>query len=253
MSDSNQERKNELGSDRGKKLTVIQLGRAAYEPVLDVQKQQHRERVEGNVPDRLLFVEHEPVYTLGKAADPDHLVASDRFLRNEGIDVVEVERGGDVTYHGPGQVVGYPVLDLREHRRSISWYMRSLEETIIRTLETFGIESTREEGRPGVWVDQEKICAVGVRIARWVTYHGFALNVDPEMDHFEGIIPCGISDAGVVSMSDLLSPVPDPAEIRRELTSSFRNIFGFDEPHWKRLNPVDVQVEEGTDEANGVT
>jgi len=244
MTNTNQERKNDSSSDPGNKLTVIQLGRATYEPVLNIQKNQHRERVEGNPPDRLLFVEHEPVYTLGKAANPDHIVASDRYLRDEGIDVVEVERGGDVTYHGPGQVVGYPVLDLREHRRSVSWYMRSLEETIIRTLTTFGIESTREEGRPGVWVDREKICAVGVRIARWVTYHGFALNVDPEMEHFEGIVPCGISDAGVMSMSDLITPVPDPPEIREELTSSFQDVFGFDRIQWRHLDPVEVRRKE---------
>jgi len=210
-------------------LSVIDLGRASYQPVLTLQKQMHRERVDGDRPDTLLFVEHEPVYTLGKSAEEEHLLSSREELESSGVDVVEIGRGGDVTYHGPGQVVGYPIVDLRTHRRSVSWYMRTLEDVIIRTLETFGLEPERDEDHPGVWIDDEKICAVGVRIKRWTTYHGFALNVDPDMDYFGGIVPCGIRDKGVVSLAQLLTEPPEKEDVKQRLTTSFREVFSFDD------------------------
>ncbi len=208
-------------------LRVVRLGRASYKPVLSYQKDLQQKRLKGDAPDTLIFVEHDPVYTLGKAADPEHITASDRFLTDEDIEVVHIDRGGDVTYHGPGQIVGYPLFDLREHKRSVSWYMRTLEQAIINTLDSYGIETNRREGEPGVWVGDAKICAVGVRIARWITYHGFALNLDPDMTHFDGIVPCGIQDGGVVSMSDLLSSPPDRSEVCDRITASFKETFGF--------------------------
>lgn len=208
-------------------LNVAHLGRASYAPVLSYQKDLHQKRLDGEVPDTLIFVEHDPVYTLGKAADPEHITASNQFLTDEDIDVVDIDRGGDVTYHGPGQIVGYPIFDLREHKRSVSWYMRTLEQAIMNALDTYGIDTRRREGEPGVWVGDEKICAVGVRIARWITYHGFALNLDPDMRHFGGIVPCGIQDGGVVSMSDLLSSPSSRSDVCEQVTTTFQNMFGF--------------------------
>lgn len=228
---SQQEHADDLTGPAGQheRLNIVHLGRASYDPVLSFQKDLHQKRLDGDVPDTLILVEHDPVYTLGKAADPEHITASDRFLSDEDIDVVDIDRGGDVTYHGPGQVVGYPIFDLREHKRSVSWYMRTLEQTIMNTLETYGIETRRREGQPGVWVGDEKICAVGVRIARWITYHGFALNLDPDMTHFGGIVPCGIRDGGVVSIADLLEAEPNRNEVEQRITSSFREMFGFED------------------------
>ncbi len=217
-----------MNQEQTSELNVIDLGRAAYRPVLSLQKQMHRERVEGERPDTLLYVEHEPVYTLGKSAEEEHLLAPRSELEQNGFDVVVIGRGGDVTYHGPGQIVGYPVFDLRDHRRSVSWYMRTLEEAIIRTLSTYGLDPARDEDHPGVWIGEEKICAVGVRIKRWTTFHGFALNVDPNMDHFGGIVPCGIRNRGVTSMANLLSESPERKEVKQRLTDAFRSCFSFD-------------------------
>ncbi len=218
-----------MNQETTSKLSVIDLGRASYEPVLSLQKTFHRERVDGDRPDTLIFVEHDPVYTLGKSAEEQNVLMSEEELERRGIDLVDIGRGGDVTYHGPGQVVGYPIFDLREHRRSVSWFMRTLEEVIIKTLKTYGLDPERDEEHPGVWIGNEKICAVGVRIKRWTTYHGFALNVDPDMSHFDGIVPCGIQDAGVVSLARLLDSVPDRSELTKRLVASFQDCFSFEE------------------------
>ncbi len=209
-------------------LRILDLGRQSYEPVWAFQKQLHAARHSGEVPDSLIFVEHDPVYTLGKNGEEEHIVGPDQFLQEEGIEVFRIGRGGDVTYHGPGQIVGYPIFDLRQHRKSIRWYMESLEEVILRVLETWDIEGERVEGRPGVWVDGNKICAVGVRIARWVSLHGFAFNLFPNMDHFDGIVPCGIQDAGVTSVRSLLDRKPDPERTRQKLTEAVQEVFSFD-------------------------
>ena len=158
--------------------------------------------------EALYLLEHTPVFTLGRKADEAHLLKSRDALANMGIDVLETDRGGDVTYHGPGQLVAYPILDLRRRRQSIPWYLRKLEEVIIDFLAEYGIEGGRVEGYTGVWVEGAKVAAIGIGIHNWVTFHGIAINIDPDMSHFQLIVPCGIPDKPVTSLKLLLGEAP---------------------------------------------
>ena len=205
-------------------LDVLQLGRRDYGSVLELQKRLVEERRLGIIPDTLILVEHDPVYTLGKNSNENHLLDS----RDGDIPVYRIERGGDVTFHGPGQLVAYPILDLHEHRKSVSWYMRSLEEVLIGTLSYFGIEGRRREGLTGVWVGDEKIAALGVRLSRWISMHGVALNVKTDLSFYDGIIPCGIFEHDVTSMSNLLGREMNTAEVMTSFTAVFRKQFAFD-------------------------
>ena len=212
-------------SSANKSLNVIRLGRKAYEEVWDSQKRIVDERLLGIVPDTLILVEHDPVYTLGKNSNENHMLKS----RDVHIPVYQVERGGDVTFHGPGQLVGYPILDLHHHRLSVSWYMRTLEEMLIQTLGQFGIKARRRKGLTGVWVGEEKIAALGVRLSRWVSMHGFALNVNTDLEFFDGIIPCGIFEYDVTSMSQILGKEVSMVEVEETLVTIFRLLFSFKE------------------------
>jgi len=158
------------------------------------------DRQQGRVPDQLLLLEHDPVFTLGRNARRENVLLDDASLRSRGFEVHEIGRGGDVTYHGPGQVVGYPIIQLPPERRDVHRYVRDLEEVMIRTCADFGVEATRVPGLTGAWVGSEKIGAIGVRIARWVTSHGFALNVSSDLAAFDLIVPCGIRGRGVTSL-----------------------------------------------------
>ena len=151
-------------------------------------------RMNGNIEDVLILVEHDPVYTLGKNANPDHLLQS----RDRSIDVFNIERGGDITFHGPGQLVGYPILDLSNYKKSVSWYMRSLEQLTIDVLNEFKITAKRVEGLTGVWVGDEKIAAQGVRLTKWITMHGFSININTDLSFYDGIIPCGIFNLSLI-------------------------------------------------------
>jgi lipoyl(octanoyl) transferase len=178
---------------------------------LQVQAQLVADRQAGTAPDTLLLLEHDPVFTLGRNARREHLLLPEAGLRQMGFDVFEVGRGGDVTYHGPGQAVGYPILDLAPDRRDVHRYVRDLEEVMIRTCRDFGVDTRRIPGLTGVWVGDAKVGAIGVRIARWVTSHGFALNVDPDLSHFRHIVACGIRERGVTSLRHVLGrdlPLP---------------------------------------------
>ena len=181
------------------KIQYFWLGQQPYQPIWNLQKQLHAKRVSGEILDIVLLLEHDHVYTLGKNADPNHLLDSNP--RNA--EVIQIDRGGEVTYHGPGQLVCYPIIDLHNYHMSVSWYMRMLESVIIHCMKEFGIESKKKDGLPGVWVDDDKICAMGVRLSKWVTMHGFALNLNPDMTYFDGIIPCGIFEYGVTSLNEL--------------------------------------------------
>ena len=189
------------------------LGLQPYQPIWKLQKQLHTKRVVGEIPDVVLFVEHDHVYTFGKNADTNNLLDS----KPRNAEVVQIDRGGEVTYHGPGQLVCYPIIDLHDYKMSVSWYMRLLENVVINCLQSFGIESGRKEGLTGVWVDDDKICAMGVRLSKWVTMHGFALNLNPDMTYFDGMIPCGIFEYGVTSLHEL--------EIEFELDALLTNII----------------------------
>lgn len=206
-------------------LQIVNLGRRDYKEVWDFQKDLVTKRQARVIPDTLILVEHDPVYTLGKNGDESHLLGS----RRRDIPVYRVERGGDVTYHGPGQLVGYPILDLHDHRLSISWYMRSLEEVILRALLRFDIRARRRPGLTGVWVENEKIAALGVRLSRWVSMHGFALNVNTDLTPFAGIIPCGIGPGrdGVTSMEALLNEPQDLNRVANVVVEQFLDVFSF--------------------------
>ena len=205
------------------RLKIMDLGMSSYETVWGLQKELQARRISGKIGDHLLLVEHEPVYTLGKISHKAHLLRSN----DHGISVIQTDRGGDITFHGPGQLVGYPILDLHRYHRSVSWYMRSLEKIIIDVLSDFKINADRKKGLTGVWIQDEKVAALGVRISRWVTMHGFALNVDPDLSFYEGIIPCGIRDFGVTSMATLLGQDIDMSAVKKALVNHFKTIFNF--------------------------
>ena len=202
-------------------ILVQNIGRKSYKAVWDLQKEMQQQRINGNIEDTLILVEHDPVYTLGKNANEDHLLQS----RDESVDVFNIERGGDITFHGPGQLVGYPILDLSNYKKSVSWYMRTLEQVLIDTLIEFKIIAQRNEGLTGVWVGDEKIAALGVRISRWVTMHGFALNVNPDLSFYDGIIPCGIFDHGVTSMEQLLGETQNSDNVKNMVIEKFNKYF----------------------------
>jgi len=202
-------------------ILVQNIGRKSYKAVWDLQKEMQQQRIKGEIDDTLILVEHDPVYTLGKNANEDHLLQS----RDESIDVFNIERGGDITFHGPGQLVVYPILDLSNYKKSVSWYMRTLEQVLIDTLIEFKIIAQRNDGLTGVWVGDEKIAALGVRISRWVTMHGFALNVNPDLSFYDGIIPCGIFDHGVTSMEQLLGKTQNNDNVKNVVIKKFNKYF----------------------------
>lgn len=208
------------------RLLVSDLGRTRYADAWDLQHKLFDLRHYGLVDDLLLLTEHEHVYTIGKGGDQDHLLASEQELSSGGVDVFRIDRGGDITYHGPGQIVGYPIIDLNRYFPDIHRYLRCLEEVIILSLAEFDIEADREEGLTGVWVRGEKIAAIGVRVSKWITMHGFALNVNTDLSKFDRIIPCGIFHKGVTSMQQVLGREVPLDEVRATLMQAFSIVFG---------------------------
>ena len=202
-------------------IEILDLGVSPYKEVWDLQKELVKKRQNGQINDTLILVEHEPVYTLGKNADKNHILQHPP----KDVKTYHIERGGDVTYHGPGQLVGYPILDLHNYKKSISWYMRSMEQLIIDTLAEYEITAERKDGLTGVWVGGEKIAALGVRVTRWITMHGFALNVTPDLTYYSGIIPCGIFEYGVTSMARLLTDEVTVDSVKQVLIGKFMNQF----------------------------
>lgn len=185
-----------------------------------------------SIQQQLLIVEHPHVYTLGKSGAQENLLINSERMKNLDATFYKTNRGGDITYHGPGQMIAYPVLDLEAFRTDLGWYMRSLEETVIRTIAAFGLEGMRLEGSTGVWLDADqpasarKICAMGVRCSRWITIHGLALNVNTDLSYFGHIVPCGIVDKGVTSMAKELGTAVDEAAVKQEFLKQFELIFG---------------------------
>ena len=203
------------------KVNTMNLGKRSYGEVWNLQKKMQIKRMAGEIDDLLILVEHDPVYTLGKNADVNHLLQS----RDRTIEVFNVERGGDITFHGPGQLVGYPIIDLANYKKSVSWYMHSLEQLTIEVLSEFEISAKRVKGLTGVWVGDKKIAAQGVRLTRWVTMHGFSINVNTDLSYYNGIIPCGIFDRGVTSMEELLGSTQRMEKIRTLVIDKFNQIF----------------------------
>ncbi|MDW8206535.1 MAG: lipoyl(octanoyl) transferase LipB [Chloroherpetonaceae bacterium] len=209
------------------------LGRQDYQAVWDLQRDLAARRLAGTVPDTLLLLEHPPTITLGRRARPAHLLVDPEALRRQGVCVIASDRGGDVTYHGPGQLVGYPIFHLGEppHTPDLRRYVRCLEEVLIRALGAFEVSAGRFGKHTGVWVGcdtthPEKIAAIGVRVSRWVTLHGFALNVQPDLSHFRWIVPCGIADYGVTSLSRVLGRAVAVAEVIPAVVRGFVEVFG---------------------------
>jgi lipoate-protein ligase B len=234
-------------------LTYLDIGREAYEPTLRLQERLVQ-RVKAAPEERayLVLVEHFPaVITLGRSTRGAPLVASRALLRAEGIEVHESSRGGDVTYHGPGQVVGYPILRLDLHGRDVHRYLRDLEEVLIRLLAQFGVEGRRAAGLTGVWVGGEKVAAIGVAVTRWVSYHGFALNVSTNLGHFDLIVPCGIRGCGVTSLERLLGRKVSVAEVQAPLVECMVGVFGFDGARADSVSEESPEKETGARRAAG--
>ena len=208
-------------------LEVRRLGRLAYAEASELQRSLVEERRAERVPDLLLLLEHPHVITLGVKADASrsHLTATPELLSSRQVDVHESGRGGDITYHGPGQIVGYPILDLRPDRCDVHRYVRDLEEVMIRAAGDFGLQAARIPGLTGAWVGADKVGAIGVRISRWITSHGFAFNVSTDLDYFKLIVPCGISDGGVTSLSRALGRHVSMGEAETSLVRHFGDVF----------------------------
>jgi lipoyl(octanoyl) transferase len=208
-------------------LDVRKLGLVSYQDALALQRSLVDDRRAGRIGDTLLLLEHPHVITLGVRGGRSHVLAGPETLAVRGVEIHETGRGGDVTYHGPGQIVGYPILDLNPDRRDVHRYVRDLEEVLMRTAADFGIDASRVPGLTGVWVGNEKLAAIGVRIARWITSHGFAFNVETNLDYFGLIVPCGIADRGVTSLSRLLGRPVELADVEPHIVNHFNNVFQF--------------------------
>lgn len=209
-----------------RRCEIHDLGRMEYGAAFELQRGLVEKRKRGLIPDQLLIVEHPHVITLGRNGRPEHLLASEAVLRRAGISFHPTDRGGDITYHGPGQVVGYPIVDLREWKRDVTAYVRAIEQVLIDTLAGFGITAGRVAGSTGVWVGQRKVAAIGVHISRWVTSHGFALNLTTDLSYFQYIVPCGLSKP-VTSMAELGCRA-GREEVVRTLARNFGGFFEYE-------------------------
>lgn len=208
-------------------LLACRPGQVDYADALDWQERLMETRQEEQIPDTLLLLEHPPTITFGSRHRPDHLRAAPEELERRGICLQATRRGGDVTFHGPGQIVGYPILDLNRRGRDLHRYVRQLEEVLIRTVGSFGIRGERIPGLTGVWAGDEKIAAIGVEVRKWVTRHGFALNVTTDLAYFDLIVPCGIADKSVTSMERLLGKAPPREDVESALLQHFQEVFGY--------------------------
>lgn len=208
-----------------KDCVVIWCGILPYSQALELQLRICSLKKRGYNKDALLLLEHPPVITLGRSADRKNLLVDEFYLKTRGVDLRETDRGGDITFHGPGQLVGYPILALQPDERDVRDYMRRLEESLIRTLDAFGIESTRNAGFTGVWTKSGKIAAMGIHLSRWITRHGFALNINTDLSYFDLIIPCGITGGGVTSMQKLLERRLEIQAVAQKYIVEFGTVF----------------------------
>jgi lipoate-protein ligase B len=226
--------------ERMAKCGVLNLGLVSYEKAYDLQKKFHKFRGEGRIDDLLILLEHTPVITIGRKGKRDNVLVSEEFLQTKGIRVLEIDRGGDVTIHCPGQIVGYPILDLKFHGKSIHRYLRNLEEVIIRSLKAYGVDAQRIENYTGVWAGGRKIASIGIGIKGWVTFHGFALNINSDLSYFSLIRPCGFEGRMVTSLTEILGRTVDPASIRSYLIEHFGEVFNLQmEEDGKEVSTLD--------------
>ncbi len=211
-----------------RELSYCDLGLIDYKIAWDLQKETIENRFVKKLNDVLFLLEHPHTYTLGKIADKKNLISSEDYLIKNKISVYDIDRGGDITYHGPGQIVGYPIIDLNEWKRDTHKYLRALEEVIIRTCAYYGLKCGREPKYTGVWIEDRKIAAIGIKVSRWITMHGFAFNVNTDLSLFSGIIPCGINDKEVTSLSKEVGRKIELDEVKTLLVKNFKEVFGYE-------------------------
>jgi lipoate-protein ligase B len=215
----------------GREMWVVRLGRMGYAEALELQRQVARDRITGAIPqDVLLLVEHPPVVTLGRSTKQKNVISSPEFLASKGVELFEVERGGDVTFHGPGQLVGYPIIDLKRHKQDLHWFLRQVEAALIETLSAYDIPGELSTGFTGVWTNGRKIASIGVHARDWVTWHGFALNVTTDLSYFDFIVPCGIDGVTMTSIEKEIelkggSSAPSLDEVSDVTASAFGRAF----------------------------
>ncbi len=219
-----------------RRLLVVHLGRLAYAEALELQQAVSTARISGAAPDDvLMLVEHPPVVTLGRSTKGDNLHISDALLASRGVERFEIARGGDATFHGPGQLVGYPIIDLKQHTQDLHWYLRRIEEALIVALAAIGLTAGRVEKYTGVWIDDRKIASIGVHAREWVTRHGFALNVTTDLSYFDLFVPCGIADVVMTStQQELGGAAPSLAAVEDAVTAAFGTVFALAPKHVSR-------------------
>lgn len=210
-------------------LDYLDLGLVDYKEAWDLQKSLYKKRLNGEISDTLLLLEHPHTYTLGKTADKKNLVGDNVYLNEKEIKVYNIDRGGDITYHGPGQIVGYAIFDLKKWKQDTHLFLRALEEVIIKTCGHYGLSTSMDEQHTGVWIDDRKICAIGIKVSRWITMHGFAFNVNTNLELFNGIIPCGINDKEVTSLKHELDRTFDIQSIKEIIVENVKDIFDYDD------------------------
>ena len=224
------------GETMTRELWVVSAGRLPYAEALGIQREIAAARIAGTVPhDVLLLCEHPPVVTLGRSAKPHNMLCTPALLASRGVELHESERGGDVTFHGPGQLVGYPIVDLKRHKQDLHWYLRQVEEALIVGLDDLGVVAARHAGLTGVWTQGRKIASIGVHARDWVTWHGFALNVTTDLSWFDLIVPCGIDGVVMTSIARELDQEPDALHVERTIAAAFAEVF--------RLTPVTASLD----------
>jgi len=226
---------NSKATRKSKGCRVFNLGTVDFAEASQLQSELIELRIAGKIPDVILFLQHSPVITIGASGGEQNIVVPQSILESKGISVVHTDRGGDITYHGPGQLVGYQILDLKIRGRDVHQYVHNLEEVVIRTLGDYSINAHRDPDYPGIWVGQEKICAMGIRVVHWITKHGFALNVNNDLTPFSYIKPCGITDRGVTSINQLLRREPKIGDVTNSIIRHFSAVFGINvhEAKWR--------------------
>ncbi len=224
----------------GRELWIVDLGLRPYAEILELQRAVARARISGDVDqDVLLLVEHPPVITLGRSSKDAHLLADAAQLAARGVELFEVERGGDVTFHGPGQLVGYPIIDLKRHRQDLHWYLRQVEETLIRALAQFGVSGERVARYTGVWTRGRKIASIGVHARDWVTWHGFALNVSTQLSYFDLIVPCGIPEVAMTSLQRETEREIDMRDAIAAVAQSVADVFSLTR---RAVDPTELEA-----------
>lgn len=212
-----------------RKLNYCNIDVIDYKEAWQLQKDVLEARCNNKIKDTLFLLEHKNTYTLGKVADKNHLISTEKFLNDNDISVYEIDRGGDITYHGPGQIVGYPIINLNDWKKDTHKYLRALEEVIIKTCNNYGLKAERNKKYTGVWIEDRKIAAIGIKVKKWVTMHGFAFNVNTDLSLFNGIIPCGIEDKDVTSLKNELGKKIDISKVKEILLSNFKDVFAYNE------------------------